>query len=179
MDAAKSYISSLSASSSSAHLVNHGLVTIPFLSPFASLKELNLSGNTIDRSLCPKTQNTTTGHRFSKSAHLHIGACNLRHLRRLPPLIGNASPALLGDEPAGSVASRSVISIISIRANRDYKMVAKFGGFLMNKPYKGVEAREGVFGKRVSTKLSGEEREMLYKKWEIPVEGKQRRRLQM
>ncbi|KAL4585157.1 hypothetical protein LXL04_009772 [Taraxacum kok-saghyz] len=49
MDAAKSYISSLSASSSSAHLVNHGLVTIPFLSPFASMKELNLSGNTIVR----------------------------------------------------------------------------------------------------------------------------------
>ncbi|KAI3499184.1 hypothetical protein L1887_34977 [Cichorium endivia] len=49
MDAAKKYISSLSGSSSTAHLANHGLVAIPFLSPFASMKELNLSGNTIVR----------------------------------------------------------------------------------------------------------------------------------
>ncbi|KAL4563733.1 hypothetical protein LXL04_027778 [Taraxacum kok-saghyz] len=65
--------------------------------------------------------------------------------------LGNASPALLGDEPAGSVAS----SIKALKQEREY------------------------LAKRVSTKLSGEEREMLYKKWEIPVEGKQRRRLQL
>ncbi|CAI9280148.1 unnamed protein product [Lactuca saligna] len=49
MDAAKSYISSLSGSSSTAHLANHGLVTIPFLSAYTNMKELNLSGNTIVR----------------------------------------------------------------------------------------------------------------------------------
>ncbi|KAJ9560731.1 hypothetical protein OSB04_005891 [Centaurea solstitialis] len=47
--AAKKYISSLSRSSSAAHLANHGLVAIPLLIPFASLKELNLSGNAIVR----------------------------------------------------------------------------------------------------------------------------------
>ncbi|CAH1448865.1 unnamed protein product [Lactuca virosa] len=65
--------------------------------------------------------------------------------------LGNASPALLGDEPAGSVTS----SIKALKQEREY------------------------LAKRVSTKLSGEEREMLYKKWEIPMEGKQRRRLQL
>nr|XP_043629118.1 kinesin-like protein NACK2 [Erigeron canadensis] len=65
--------------------------------------------------------------------------------------LGNASPALLGDEPAGSVAS----SIKALKQEREY------------------------LAKRVTTKLSAEEREMLYIKWEIPVEGKQRRRLQL
>ncbi|KAI3709734.1 hypothetical protein L2E82_39500 [Cichorium intybus] len=65
--------------------------------------------------------------------------------------LGNASPALLGDEAASSVTS----SIKALKQEREY------------------------LAKRVSTKLSGEEREMLYKKWEIPMEGKQRRRLQL
>lgn len=47
MEAAKRYISSLSASATTAQLVNHGLVVIPFLSAFVSLKVLNLSGNAI------------------------------------------------------------------------------------------------------------------------------------
>lgn len=47
MEAAKRYISSLSASSSIAQLSNHGLAVIPFLSAFNSLKVLNLSGNAI------------------------------------------------------------------------------------------------------------------------------------
>ncbi|XVE92853.1 hypothetical protein REPUB_Repub01dG0138900 [Reevesia pubescens] len=49
MEAAKRYISSLSATVTTAHLVNHGLVVIPFLSAFVSLKVLNLSGNAIAR----------------------------------------------------------------------------------------------------------------------------------
>ncbi|KAL5793935.1 hypothetical protein ACOSP7_002529 [Xanthoceras sorbifolium] len=49
MEAAKRYISCLSASSSTAQLSNHGLVVIPFLSAFVSLKVLNLSGNAIVR----------------------------------------------------------------------------------------------------------------------------------
>lgn len=47
MEAAKKYISSLSATATTAQLANHGLVVIPFLSPFISLKSLNLSGNSI------------------------------------------------------------------------------------------------------------------------------------
>ncbi|KAE8075806.1 hypothetical protein FH972_014493 [Carpinus fangiana] len=46
MEAAK-YISSLSAIATTAQLANHGLVVIPFLSAFASLRVLNLSGNAI------------------------------------------------------------------------------------------------------------------------------------
>ncbi|KAK9075756.1 hypothetical protein SSX86_004085 [Deinandra increscens subsp. villosa] len=66
--------------------------------------------------------------------------------------LGNASPALLGDEPAGYVTS----SIKALKQEREY------------------------LAKRVSTKLSADEREMLYRRWEIPVEGgKQRRRLQL
>ncbi|KAM0054890.1 putative leucine-rich repeat domain superfamily [Helianthus debilis subsp. tardiflorus] len=49
MDAAKRYISSLNAAATSAQLANHGLVVIPFLSAFSSLRALNLSGNSIVR----------------------------------------------------------------------------------------------------------------------------------
>lgn len=49
MEAAKKYISSLSASTTTVQLANHGLVVIPFLSAFVSLKVLNLSGNAIVR----------------------------------------------------------------------------------------------------------------------------------
>ncbi|ESW04596.1 hypothetical protein PHAVU_011G108900 [Phaseolus vulgaris] len=49
MDAAKRYISSLGANATAAQLANHGLVVIPFLSAFVSLKVLNLSGNAIVR----------------------------------------------------------------------------------------------------------------------------------
>ncbi|XP_076957161.1 kinesin-like protein NACK2 isoform X1 [Bidens hawaiensis] len=66
--------------------------------------------------------------------------------------LGNASPALLGDEPAGYVTS----SIKALKQEREY------------------------LAKRVSMKLSAEEREMLYRKWDVPMEGgKQRRRLQL
>ncbi|KAL6536872.1 hypothetical protein OROHE_012456 [Orobanche hederae] len=49
MEAAKRYISSLNASATAAQLTNLGLVVIPFLSAFISLKALNLSGNAIVR----------------------------------------------------------------------------------------------------------------------------------
>ncbi|CAN8247940.1 unnamed protein product [Cochlearia groenlandica] len=49
MEAAKRYISSLSASATTAQLVSHGLVVIPFLSAFVGLRVLNLSGNGIVR----------------------------------------------------------------------------------------------------------------------------------
>lgn len=47
MEAAKRYISSLNSSATAAQLTNLGLVVIPFLSVFVSLKALNLSGNSI------------------------------------------------------------------------------------------------------------------------------------
>ncbi|XP_073141953.1 uncharacterized protein [Henckelia pumila] len=46
-EVAKRYISSLNASAAAARLTNLGLVVIPFLSPFISLKTLDLSGNSI------------------------------------------------------------------------------------------------------------------------------------
>ncbi|KAK9099598.1 hypothetical protein Syun_026643 [Stephania yunnanensis] len=61
--------------------------------------------------------------------------------------VGNASPALLGDEPAGSVTS----SIKALRQEREQ------------------------LAKRVSSRLAVDELEMLYLKWEIPPGGKQRR----
>ncbi|VFQ61764.1 unnamed protein product [Cuscuta campestris] len=49
METVQKYISSLSATATSLQLVNHGLVVIPFLGTFMSLKSLNLSGNAIVR----------------------------------------------------------------------------------------------------------------------------------
>ncbi|KAK4286216.1 hypothetical protein QN277_002803 [Acacia crassicarpa] len=49
MEAAKRYISSVSPNATTAHLANYGLVMIPLLSVFATLKVLNLSGNAIGR----------------------------------------------------------------------------------------------------------------------------------
>ncbi|GMH12599.1 hypothetical protein Nepgr_014440 [Nepenthes gracilis] len=49
MEAAKRCISSLNPAATSAQLANHGLVVIPFLSAFVSLKVLNLAGNSIVR----------------------------------------------------------------------------------------------------------------------------------
>lgn len=49
MEVAKRYISSLSANATTAQLSNHGLVVVPFLSAFVSLRVLNLSGNAIVR----------------------------------------------------------------------------------------------------------------------------------
>ncbi|KAK4420509.1 hypothetical protein Salat_2001300 [Sesamum alatum] len=49
MEVAKRYIASLNASATAAQLTNLGLVVIPFLSAFGSLKSLNLSGNSIVR----------------------------------------------------------------------------------------------------------------------------------
>ncbi|KAJ8750869.1 hypothetical protein K2173_016050 [Erythroxylum novogranatense] len=61
--------------------------------------------------------------------------------------LGNASPALLGDEPASSVSS----CIKALKQEREY------------------------LAKRVNSKLTAEEREVLYAKWEIAPVGKQRR----
>lgn len=49
MEAAKRYISALSAAATTAQLANHGLAVIPFLSAFVNLRVLNLSGNAIVR----------------------------------------------------------------------------------------------------------------------------------
>ncbi|EYU24833.1 hypothetical protein MIMGU_mgv1a004952mg [Erythranthe guttata] len=48
-EAATRYITSLNASATAAQLTNLGLVVIPFLSAFVSLKVVNLSGNSIAR----------------------------------------------------------------------------------------------------------------------------------
>ncbi|TYK15023.1 kinesin-like protein NACK2 [Cucumis melo var. makuwa] len=61
--------------------------------------------------------------------------------------LGNASPALLGDDPASSVYA----SVKALKQEREY------------------------LAKRVGSKLTAEEREMLYVKWEVPQVGKQRR----
>ncbi|KAK7388309.1 hypothetical protein VNO78_23123 [Psophocarpus tetragonolobus] len=74
----------------------------------------------------------------------------LRRLTRLEQHLaelGNASPALLGDEPASSVSA----SIRALKQEREH------------------------LAKKVNTKLTAEERELFYAKWEVPPVGKQRR----
>ncbi|KAM7256058.1 hypothetical protein ACFE04_011799 [Oxalis oulophora] len=61
--------------------------------------------------------------------------------------LGNASPALLGDDPATTVSS----SIKALKEEREY------------------------LAKRVNLKLTADEREWLYTKWDVPAVGKQRR----
>ncbi|GAB4827912.1 Kinesin-like protein nack1 [Ancistrocladus abbreviatus] len=61
--------------------------------------------------------------------------------------LGNASPAQVGDEPTISLSS----SIRALKREREF------------------------LAKRVTTSLSAEEREALYLKWGVPLDGKQRR----
>lgn len=61
--------------------------------------------------------------------------------------LGNASPARVGDEPAISLAS----SIRALRREREF------------------------LAKRVTSRLTPEERDALYIKWDVPLDGKQRK----
>ncbi|CAA0815329.1 Kinesin-like protein NACK1 [Striga hermonthica] len=61
--------------------------------------------------------------------------------------IGTASPAPVGNEPTVSLSS----SLRALKREREF------------------------LAKRLTTRLTAEERDMLYKKWEVPLEGKQRR----
>ncbi|PKI48334.1 hypothetical protein CRG98_031282 [Punica granatum] len=61
--------------------------------------------------------------------------------------LGNASPARVGDEPVISLSS----SIRALRREREF------------------------LAKRLTSRLTAEEREALYLKWDVPLEGKQRK----
>ncbi|KAL5544803.1 hypothetical protein UlMin_008587 [Ulmus minor] len=61
--------------------------------------------------------------------------------------LGNASPARVGDEPTISISS----SIRALRREREF------------------------LAKRLTSRLNAEEREILYMKWDVPLEGKQRK----
>ncbi|KAG4137430.1 hypothetical protein ERO13_D07G071300v2 [Gossypium hirsutum] len=61
--------------------------------------------------------------------------------------LGNASPALVGDEPTVSLSS----SIRALKHEREF------------------------LAKRLTSRLSVEERDALYIKWDVPLEGKQRK----
>ncbi|KAL8503198.1 hypothetical protein ACS0TY_022085 [Phlomoides rotata] len=87
----------------------------------------------------------------SDQMYMEVELTRLKWLEQHLDEVGNASPALLGDDPPGSVSS----SIKALKQEREH------------------------LAKRVSSKLSAEEREMLYLKWDIPPEGKQRRRMQL
>ncbi|KAG8376271.1 hypothetical protein BUALT_Bualt09G0045900 [Buddleja alternifolia] len=87
----------------------------------------------------------------SDQIYMEVELRRLKWLEQHLDDLGNASPALLGDDPASSVSS----SIKALKQEREY------------------------LAKRVCSKLSTDEREILYLKWDIPAEGKQRRRLQL
>ncbi|KAL0699652.1 hypothetical protein Bca4012_055774 [Brassica carinata] len=63
--------------------------------------------------------------------------------------VGNATPARTGDEPA--VVSLSSSSIRALRREREF------------------------LARRINSRLTPEEREELYMKWDVPLEGKQRK----
>ncbi|KAL6585680.1 Kinesin-like protein nack2 [Orobanche minor] len=87
----------------------------------------------------------------SDQIYMEVELKRLKWLEQHLDDVGNASPALLGDDPPCSVSS----SIKALKQEREY------------------------LAKRVSSKLTTEERERLYMKWDIPPEGKQRRRQQL
>ncbi|XP_051113873.1 kinesin-like protein NACK2 [Andrographis paniculata] len=87
----------------------------------------------------------------SDQIYMEVELRRLKWLERHLDDVGNASPALLGDDPPGSVSS----SIKALKQEREY------------------------LAKRVSSKLSAEERETMYGKWDVPADGKQRRRMQL
>ncbi|CAI9765987.1 unnamed protein product [Fraxinus pennsylvanica] len=87
----------------------------------------------------------------SDQIYVEVELRRLKWLEQQLDDLGNASPALLGDDPASSVSS----SIKALKQEREY------------------------LAKRVSSKLTAEERELLYLKWNIPPEGRQKRRLQL
>ncbi|KAL0344988.1 UNVERIFIED_CONTAM: Kinesin-like protein NACK2 [Sesamum radiatum] len=79
----------------------------------------------------------------SDQIYMEVELRRLKWLEQHLDEVGNASPALLGDDPPGSVSS----SIKALKQEREY------------------------LAKRVSSKLTTEERELLYLKWDIPPEG--------
>ncbi|VFQ63415.1 unnamed protein product [Cuscuta campestris] len=93
------------------------------------------------------------GGEESDQIYMEVELRRLTWLEQHLAELGNASPALLGDDPASYVSS----SVRALRQEREY------------------------LAKRVNTKLSAEERERLYVKWDIPADGggKQSRRRRM
>lgn len=83
----------------------------------------------------------------SDQVYMEVELRRLTWLEQHLAELGNASPALLGDEPADSVSA----SIKALKQEREY------------------------LAKRVNCKLTAEERELLYSRWEVPPVGKQRR----
>ncbi|KAE9604643.1 putative NPK1-activating kinesin-like protein [Lupinus albus] len=83
----------------------------------------------------------------SDQIYMEVELRRLTWLEQYLAELGNASPALLGDEPAGSVSA----SIKALRQEREY------------------------LAKMVNTKLTAEERELLYAKWDVPPVRKHRR----
>ncbi|KAL8124113.1 kinesin-like protein NACK1 [Apium graveolens] len=83
----------------------------------------------------------------SDQIYLEVELRRLNWLQQHLAEIGNATPAHTGDEPTISISS----SLKALRREREF------------------------LAKRLSALLSMEEREALYIKWEVPLEGKQRR----
>ncbi|KAK1384077.1 Kinesin-like protein NACK1 [Heracleum sosnowskyi] len=83
----------------------------------------------------------------SDQIYLEVELRRLNWLQQHLAEIGNATPAHTGDEPTISISS----SLKALRREREF------------------------LAKRLSARLSMEEREALYIKWEVPLEGKQRR----
>ncbi|KAK2988576.1 hypothetical protein RJ640_001510 [Escallonia rubra] len=79
--------------------------------------------------------------------YMEVELRRLNWLQKHLAELGNASPARLGDEPTISLSS-------SIRA---------------------LKREKEFLAKRLTTRLTAEERDTLYLKWEVPLEGKQRR----
>ncbi|KHN45051.1 Kinesin-related protein 4 [Glycine soja] len=116
----------------------------------------------------------------------------LRRLTRLEQHLaelGNASPALLGDEPAGSVSARYArvferhVSFLTIPASpallgvfdNSLNQVSLIKLVYLKNSIRALKQEREHLARKVNTKLTAEERELLYAKWEVPPVGKQRR----
>lgn len=100
--------------------------------------------------------------------------------------IGNASPAHVGDEPTISLSSRSIsqqsscIVLVLISCfcfwNDIHFLTLLLNNFnLLDCSIRALRREREFLAKRLTSRLTAEERDVLYMKWDVPLEGKQRK----
>ncbi|MFQ6663152.1 hypothetical protein Gotur_030779 [Gossypium turneri] len=90
--------------------------------------------------------------------------------------LGNASPALVGDEPTVSLSSRFSLSTTHLLLlSVDCVSLSLLGICLFSCSIRALKREREFLAKRLTSRLSVEERDALYIKWDVPLEGKQRK----
>lgn len=94
--------------------------------------------------------------------------------------LGNASPARVGNEPTISLSSRFFFLPFSLpnyiqHTFKGLNFFANQFDLLNPSSIRALRREREFLAKRLMTRLTAEERDFLYIKWEVPLEGKQRK----